>query len=75
MQRLLERRLDDANVALSAAEGLQAVETVRLVNFKVDQHRRRGVSTPSGRAGQVLKAVGITETAPPTPADGPTEVM
>jgi transposase len=75
VQRLLERRLDDANVALSAAEGLQAVETVRLVNFKVDQHRRRGVSTPSGRAGQVLKAVGITETAPPTPADGPTEVM
>jgi transposase len=75
VQRLLERRLDDADVAFSATEGLQAVETVRLVNFKVDKHRRRGVSTPSGRASQVLKAVGITATAPPTPAEGPAEVM
>jgi transposase len=75
VQRLLERRLDDAGVDLSAAQSLQAVETVRLVNFKVDNKRRRGVSTPSGRAGQVLKAVGITETVPPTPAEGPAEVM
>lgn len=75
VQRLLERRLDDANVDLSAPQSLQAVETVRLVNFKVDKNRRRGVSTPSGRASQVLKAVGITQTAPPTPAEGPTEVM
>jgi transposase len=75
VQRLLERRLDDAGVELSATQSLQAVETVRLVNFKVDNKRRRGVSTPSGRAGQILKAVGITETAPPTPAAGPAEVM
>jgi transposase len=75
VQRLLERRLDDAGVELSATQSLQAVETVRLVNFKVDTKRRRGVSTPSGRAGQILKAVGITETAPPTPAVGPAEVM
>ena len=26
-------------------------------------------------AAQILKAVGITETAPPTPAAGPAEVM
>jgi transposase len=75
VQRLLERRLDDAGVELSATEGLQAVETVRLVNFKVDNKRRQGVSTPSGRARQILKAVGITETAPPIPAQGATEVM
>jgi transposase len=75
VQRLLERRLDDANVDLSAPQSLQAVETVRLVNFKVDKNRRRGVSTPTGRASQVLKAVGITQTAPPTPAQGPAEVM
>ena len=75
VQRLLERRLDDAGVDLSATQSLQAVETVRLVNFKVDNQRRRGVSTPSGRARQILKAVGITETAPPTPPEGPPEVM
>jgi transposase len=75
VQRLLERRLDDAGVELSATQSLQAVETIRLVNFKVDNKRRQGVSTPSGRAGQILKAVGVTETAPPTPAAGPAEVM
>jgi transposase len=75
VQRLLERRLEDAGVDLSAPQSLQAVETVRLVNFKIDNKRRRGVSTPSGRARQILKAVGITETAPPTPPEGPAEVM
>jgi transposase len=75
VQRLLERRLDEAGVELSATEGLQAVETVRLVNFKVDNKRRQGVSTPSGRAREILKAVGITETAPPTPGEGATEVL
>jgi transposase len=75
VQRLLERRLDGAGIELSATQSLQAVETIRLVNFKVDKKRRRGVSTPSGRAGQVLKAVSITATAPPTPPSGPTEVM
>ena len=75
VQRLLERRLDDAGVELSATQAMQAVETVRLVNFKVDHKRRRGVSTPSGRARQVLQAVGITATAPPTPSEGPAEVM
>jgi transposase len=75
VQRLLERRLDDAGVDLSGTQGLQAVETVRLVNFKIDHKRRQGVSTPSSRARQILKAVGITETAPPTPPEGPAEVM
>jgi transposase len=75
VQRLLERRLEDASVDLSATQALQTVETVRLVNFKVDNKRRRGVSTPSGRARQVLKAVGINETGPPTPPQGPAEVM
>jgi len=75
VQRLLQRRLDDDAVDLSAAQSLQAVETVCLVNFKIDNKRRRGVSTPSGRARQILKAVGITEMAPPTPLEGPAEVV
>ena len=70
VQRLLERRLDDAGVDWSATQSLQAAETIRLVNFKVDKKRRRGVSTPSGRASQILKAVGITETRRPPPRKG-----
>ena len=75
VQRLLERRLDEAGLDLSATQALQAVETVRLVNFKVDSKRRQGISTPSGRARQILKAVGINQTAPPVPPEGPAELM
>jgi transposase len=75
VQRLLERRLDDAGVDLSATQALQTVETVRLVNFKVDDKRRQGVSTPSSRARQILNAVEIRETAPPTPPEGPVELV
>jgi transposase len=75
VQRLLDRRLDEAGVELSATHGLQALETVRLVEFKVDANKRRGVSRASPRARQVLKALGLTETRPPTPAKGEEEVM
>jgi transposase len=75
VQRMLERRLDEAGVDLSPTQALQAVETVRLVNFKVDSKRRQGVSTPSGRARQILKAMDINQTAPPVPPEGPVELM
>jgi transposase len=75
VQRLLQRRLDEAGIELSATQALQAVETVRLVSFNVDHKQRRGVSTPSGRARQILQALGLTDTAPPTPAEGAAEVM
>jgi transposase len=75
LQRLLHRRLEEADVDLSAAHALQAVEGVRLVEFRVGKQNRRGVSTASPRARQVLKALGITETRPPAPPDGPGEVM
>ncbi len=75
MQRLLDRRLDDAGVALSAAEALQPVETIRMVTFKVDRQRRVGVSAPSGRGREVLQALGITPTAPPIPPAGAAEVV
>jgi transposase len=74
VSRLLERRLKAAGVDLSAAESLQAVSTIRLVDFRLsDQPTRRGVSTGSPRARQVLKALGITELKPPpAPPDEPT---
>jgi transposase len=75
LQRLLTKRLKEAKADLSAPHALQAVETIRLVEFKVGNQKRQGVSTASAQARQVLKALGITETKPPEPADGPREVM
>lgn len=68
LTRMLERRLKDAGVTLSAEQALQALSTIRLVSFKVgDSPSRTGVSVGSARARQVLKALGIVETKPPTP--------
>ena len=75
LERLLEERLRKAGVGLSAPQALQAVEGVRVVEFRVDGQKRRGVSRGSSRAGQVLKALGVVETKPPTPPEGPAEVM
>ena len=78
LDRLLEERLRKAGmggVVMSAPQALQAVEGVRVVEFRVDGQKRRGVSRGSSRAGQVLKALGIEETKPPTPPEGSAEVM
>ena len=67
LQTLLERRLKEAKVNLSAPEALQAVTTIRHVTFKVNGERRSGVSAASARAQQVLRALGITNLRPPHP--------
>jgi transposase len=72
VQTLLQRRLREAEVDLSAAEAMQAVTTIRQVTFKVNGESRSGVSAAKARAQQVLRAVGITNLRPPTPpADEP----
>jgi len=74
-QRLLERRLSRARVQLSAPEALQALETVRVVTFRLDgQPPRQGVSLGSARARQVIKALEIRNLRPPQPAGEETEV-
>ncbi len=70
LMRLLERRLKDAGVKLSAEQALRAVSSVRFVSFKLDGASRSGVSVGSPQARQVLKALGIIETRPPTPPKG-----
>ena len=70
LQTLLDQRLREADVDLSATEALQAVETIRHVTFKVQQQRRSGVSAASARAHQVLKALNITDLRPPNPPAG-----
>jgi transposase len=67
VQMLLERRLREAHLELSAVEALQAVETIRHVSFKLNQERRCGVSAATARAHQVLQALNITTLRPPSP--------
>jgi transposase len=74
-QRLLEQRLRQAEVPLSAPEALQALETIRLVKFRLEgQPVRQGVSVGSPRAREVLKALGVSQLRPPMPAGSETEV-
>jgi transposase len=75
LQTLLERRLREAGVELSAPEAVQAVETIRQVTFKLNGEQRSGVSAASARAHQVLQALGITSLRPPTPPAGDETVM
>jgi len=73
LQTMLQRRLEEAGVELSAEQALQAVETVRHVSFEVNGQERSGVSAANPRARQVLNALGIENLRPPTPpADEPT---
>jgi transposase len=76
VERLLERRLKEAGLELSAPEAFSALATVRLVSFRLpDQPPRRGVSPGSLRARQVLKALRISDLKPPTPPENQKEVM
>jgi transposase len=71
LTRLLERRLKEAAVKLSAQQAMQAASTIHLVRFRLDRQKPRdGVSVGSGQARQVLRALEITETRPPTPPEG-----
>jgi transposase len=75
LQTLLQHRMDEAEVGLSAEHALQALETVRHVRFQIDGETRMGVSAANPRARQVLKALGITNVRPPTPPEGELTVM
>jgi transposase len=70
MERMLERALKDAGVALSAQAALTALQTIRQVRFQVDGEERTGVTPGSYHARQVLRALNITELRPPTPPEG-----
>jgi transposase len=75
LQTVLQRRLEQAEVDLSAEHALQALETVRHVSFNVDGKQRNGVSAKNPRARQVLKAMGIDALRPPTPPEDEPTVL
>lgn len=73
--RLLERRLREGGVSLSAPQALQACATIGHVTFKLGPGRHWGISAASPRARQVLKALGITQLKPPPPPTDDPVVM
>jgi transposase len=75
MDRMLERALKDAGVALSAEAAWSALQTVRHVSFHVQGQLRSGVTPGSSRARQVLKALALSDTRPPVPPKGEETTM
>ncbi len=76
IQRLLNRRLVEAGVAISAERAMEALSTVHLVTLRLEgQDARRGVNGGSPDARRVLKALKLSELRPPEPPKGEEGVM
>jgi len=65
LDRALEKKLKAAGTAVSAAQALKALRTVHVVDIDVGRSRKRGVTSGSTLARQVLSALGITDREPP----------
>jgi transposase len=70
VERMLERRLKQAGLSFSARAALDALQTIRHVQFRVQGELRSGTTPGSGRARQVLKALKLTDIRPPKPPPG-----
>ena len=76
VQRLLGRRLKEAEVELSPARAMQALATVRLVTFRLEgQAERRGLTGGCPDARLVLNALKLVDQRPPAPPEGEDTVM
>ena len=76
VQRLLGRRLQEAEMDLSPERAMQALSTVRLVSFHLEgQGERRGITGDCPDARLVLKALKLVDQRPPTPPEGEETVM
>ena len=76
VQRLLARRLEEGGIDFSAERAREALETVRLVAFRLGARaERRGVSGGGPDARRVLKALKLSELTPPSPPAGEETAM
>ena len=75
LDRMLERNLRDAGIALSSTAAWSALATIRYVQFRVAGELRSGVTPGSARARQVLKALDLSDLRPPTPPPGEETTM
>jgi len=67
IERMLERALKDAGLSLSARSAIEALKTIRHVQFRIDGELRGGVTPGSSRARQVLKVLKLADHRPPKP--------
>src|SRR6266545_3341585 len=68
LHRAIEKKLKAAGLDLSSTEALQALRSVRVVDFTLGPGRRkRSVTRGTERAARILAALGITDLDPPTP--------
>lgn len=70
IERMLERRLKQAGLSFSARAAVDAMQTIRHVQFRVHGELRSGTTTGSARARQVLKALKLTDLRQPKPPPG-----
>lgn len=78
VQRLLDRRLQEAGIEFSSTRAMEALCTVRHVTFRVQgQAKRCGVAGGCSDARRVLKALKVKDLRPPTlpPGDMADTVM
>jgi transposase len=69
LKRALEKKLKAAGSHLSGEAALEALRTIHVVQIQVGPKSKQGVTGGSSRAREVLKALGITATAPPEVAE------
>lgn len=65
VDRALEKKLKANHVLMSAAQALRALRTVHLVDIEVAGRTKRGVTSGSANARQILSALGLRELNPP----------
>lgn len=68
LHRAIEKNLKLAGIDISATEALQALRSVRVVEFQLGRNESsRSVTRGSDRAARVLSALGIAQLDPPSP--------
>ena len=68
LERVLERKLKEANTNLSVTEAWQALRTIGVVEFDVGGSSKVGVTSGSARAREVLRALGVAKAELPQPS-------
>jgi hypothetical protein len=68
--RMLERKLRDAKSTLSSTSAWEALQTIRLMQFRIDGQLQSTVTPGSKHARHVLKILGLTDLATPPPPVG-----
>jgi hypothetical protein len=64
LSRALEKKLKAAGVPTSSAQALEALRTMHVVDIRIGEQTRCGVTAGNHQARQILAALGITDREP-----------